>query len=383
MPQRCQLGSILSYGSEGTVYSGSWCGKSAAIKVFSKHYACRAENEMKLVTGFNHINIIKYFDFEYEQANAYLTMEYITGGNLYEFIRTKFTSDSYWTIICQILSDIARGMVYLHDRNIVQGDLKSHNILLREEIHQGVICDFGISRSLENDSGIKKRNQTAKGTIRWMAPEICTPPPEQSSFESDVWSYGCIVLETTSGREPWINQFIDDAMLFRALQRKENAPVFARICADESGPSYICKLLIQCCAWSKANRPRFVNILNCLETVRDKDTFLNDNFDQMSIDIPVSNDLSYFNEDYTKEYNAPKFQEDKKTDIRPIRSLQSEQLNEHSKKLLPRSNRSQEGRLTGELFTSRGSASGRPIYEGVRGGRYYLTESGSKIYLHK
>ncbi|CAF1340342.1 unnamed protein product [Rotaria sordida] len=375
MPKKCQLGSVLSYGSEGTVYSGSWCDKSAAIKVFSKNYIHRAENEMKLITNCNHQNIIKYFDLEYEQGNAYLSMEYITGGNLYEFIRTKFTSFSYWTIIDQILTDIARGMIYLHNHNIVQGDLKSHNILLRDDNHQGVICDFGISRSLENDIGIKKRNQTAKGTIRWMAPEICTPPPEQSSFESDVWSYGCIILETTSGREPWIDQFNDDATLFRALQHKENAPIFARICANESGPSHICKLLIQCCTWSKTHRPRFVDILNRLETVHDEETSIDENFHQMSIDIPISNDSSYLKENYTNE--------NENIEKKSIHSLQNEELNDDTKKILPRSNKSLEGRLTGEVFTSKGSASGRPIYEGIRGGRYYLTASGSKVYLHK
>ncbi|CAF3851432.1 unnamed protein product [Rotaria sp. Silwood1] len=369
MSKKCQLESVLSYGSEGTVYSGSWCGKTVAIKVFLKHYVRRAENEMKLIKNLNHQNIIKYFDLEYEQGNAYLTMEYITGGNLYEFIQTKFTSFSYWTIIGQILIDIARGMVYLHDRNIVQGDLKSHNILLRDGIHQGVICDFGISKSLEDDIGIKKRNQTAKGTIRWMAPEICTPPPEQSSFESDIWSYGCIILETTSGQEPWITQFNDDATLFRALQCKDNAPVFARICANQFGPSHICKLLIECCSWSKTHRPRFVDILNRLKIVHDENVPIDENFDQMSLDIPISNDSLYFNEDDSKE-------------IQSIRSLQNKDLDDDSKKMLPKSNRSQ-GRLTGEVFTSKGSASGRPIYEGVRGGRYYLTSSGSKVYLHK
>lgn len=165
MPKHCQLESVLSYGSEGTVYSGSWCGKIAAIKVFSKNYIRRAENEMTLVSNLNHINVIKYFDLEHEQGCAYLAMEYVTGGNLYEFIQTKFTSPSYWTTACQILTDIAQGMVYLHDRNIIQGDLKSHNILLRDRDYQGVICDFGISRVHEDDHGIKRRNQTARGSF--------------------------------------------------------------------------------------------------------------------------------------------------------------------------------------------------------------------------
>jgi len=95
-----------------------------------------------------------------------------------------------------------------------------------------------------------------------MAPEICTPPPEQSSHQSDVWSYGCIILETTSGKEPWIDQFNDDALLFRALQRKENASIFNKICRNQSGPSNIWHLLSRCGTWSKFDRPQFTDILN-------------------------------------------------------------------------------------------------------------------------
>ena len=89
MPQNCQLISVLSYGSEGTVYAGSWNGRTAAIKVLLNQYARRAEIEMKLVKNLNHENIIKYFELEHENAIAYLAMEYVSGGNLYEFIQNK------------------------------------------------------------------------------------------------------------------------------------------------------------------------------------------------------------------------------------------------------------------------------------------------------
>ena len=145
MVKNCQLRTVISYGSEGTVYSGTWRGNPAAIKVSSNQYARRVENEWKLVQSFKHMNITKYYDLEYEQETAYLAMELITGGNLYEFIQSNFNSSSYWTIVDQILRDIAEGMMYLHNHRIIQGDLKSHNILLREQIHQAVICDFGIS----------------------------------------------------------------------------------------------------------------------------------------------------------------------------------------------------------------------------------------------
>lgn len=163
MPTRCQLGALLSYGTEGTVHAGTWQGKVAAIKVLSNQYARRVETEVKLVTNLNHANIIKYFDLEHESKTAYLSMEFITGGDLYEFIQKQRMATTYWTHVGQILTDVARGMAYLHDRRIVQADLKSHNILLRQDTYEAVICDFGISRSMENDGQTSKRSQSTKG----------------------------------------------------------------------------------------------------------------------------------------------------------------------------------------------------------------------------
>jgi serine/threonine protein kinase len=45
------------------------------------------------------------------------------------------------------------------------------------------------------------------------------------------------------------------------------------------------------------------------------------------------------------------------------------------------SNKTVSGFLTGEKYVSRGSANGKDIYEGLRGGRFYLTASGNKRYI--
>ena len=156
-----------------------------------------------------------------------------------------------------------------------------------------------------------------------------------------------MILETTSGREPWMDEFVEDSVLFRALQQRDNAPVFARICANQSGPSDICALLVRCCSWSKSDRPRFSDILHD----RNEDDAFEDALGEMPIGSP-----------------SPK-EEDNHTSHKPVPTAKPA--------------RRQQGRLTGEVFTSRGSASGRPIYEGVRGGHYYVTESGTKVYLRK
>ena len=39
------------------------------------------------------------------------------------------------------------------------------------------------------------------------------------------------------------------------------------------------------------------------------------------------------------------------------------------------------GRFTGEFMSTSGSANGRAIYEGSRGGNYYMTSGGNKKYI--
>ncbi len=41
------------------------------------------------------------------------------------------------------------------------------------------------------------------------------------------------------------------------------------------------------------------------------------------------------------------------------------------------------GRFTGETMSTRGSANGRPIWEGSRGGLYYTNSNGNKTYLRR
>ena len=189
-----------------------------------------------------------------------------------------------------------------------------------------------------------------------MAPEICTPPAETSSYESDVWSYGCIVLETISGREPWIDQFPDDSLLFRALQRKDNAGMFAGICFNQAGPPHIHDLLLRCCTWSKADRPQFSDIFNALPPHVDDQDIYSDTMVEQKENIRTPTLGSFGRSDCAHQ------QRNSVSELEPVK---------------------QQARLTGEVFSSKGSASGRPIYEGVKGGRYYLTPSGSKVYLHK
>jgi serine/threonine protein kinase len=106
-----------------------------------------------------------------------------------------------------------------------------------------------------------------------MAPELCRPPTERLSHESDVWAFGCVILEITSGDLPWINQFEKDEPLFYALQDDgtRQGPIFAHVCATQKAPTKLRELLCLCCTWSKKNRPKFLTIMQNLDSISSND----------------------------------------------------------------------------------------------------------------
>ncbi len=68
----------------------------------------------------------------------------------------------------KICLDVARGLVHLHQRNIVHMDLKSPNILLGKDL-TAKIADVGLARSI---TGSYLSQMTSIGTMAWAAPEL-------------------------------------------------------------------------------------------------------------------------------------------------------------------------------------------------------------------
>ena len=109
------------------------------------------------------------------------------------------------------------------------------------------------------------------GAIRWLAPELCFDPPQRSSPSSDVWAYGCVILEITTNDLPWAQKYHRHSSLMKDLADKKNAIVFQEIARDQEAPKKLINILCACCTWSKHNRPNFVEIIQSFHTVSDTD----------------------------------------------------------------------------------------------------------------
>lgn len=224
-----------------------------------------------MLSKIDHTNVVKLLGYWDKRNNTYLVCEFMEGGSLYSFIEDK-TQTISWQQALKLIKDIVNGMIYLHDRNILHLDLKSLNILLSKNKDMAKIADFGLSKiSTITSMTAAVSINSAAGSTRWMAPEISQGKP--SSRKSDVWSFGCILIEFATRELPFNN--MTDKNVFLMLQ-KDKAEIPLVFDLDKT-PSKIAALIASCLKRNKDERHGFASI---------KERFL-DNFSGNELKKPL------------------------------------------------------------------------------------------------
>jgi len=95
----------------------------------------------------------------------------------------------------KLIRDVARGVQYLHSRNIIHADLQRNNVLI-DDFGNARLCDFGRAKIIGD---AKYRTSLLAGCIPYMAPELL--PTDDSNVDelftpsSDVYAFGMLAFE--------------------------------------------------------------------------------------------------------------------------------------------------------------------------------------------
>ena len=196
----------IGHGAYGVVVSAldRKTNMKVAIKKVAKAFedlidAKRILREIKLLSFFDHENIISLLDVQRPQARTGYEDIYIVSDlmetDLHRVVysRQELTDEHIQYFVYQIL----RGMLYLHSADVIHRDLKPSNLLLNKNCDLK-ICDFGLARGFDQ---AKDENLTEYVVTRWYrAPEVILNASHYTKA-IDVWSIGCIFAELL-GRSP-------------------------------------------------------------------------------------------------------------------------------------------------------------------------------------
>jgi DNA-binding SARP family transcriptional activator len=154
----------------------------------------RFVQEIGIVTAFNHPNIVPLFETDEVGGFLYFTMRHIPGEPLNERIRRERYLPLGQAV--RFATEVARGLQYSHDRNVVHRDVKPRNILLHEG--SALIADFGTAIILAGGGKRLTQSGVLVGTPGYMSPEQSDPNGAVDG-RSDVYGLGCVLYEMVTG----------------------------------------------------------------------------------------------------------------------------------------------------------------------------------------
>ena len=149
-----------------------------------------------------HPNILKEEQFVDEGDRLYLVTEYAPGGSLAKRILEARERGEPIPVdaVVRIGLDVAKGLAYLHERDVVHCDLKPGNVLFGES-GRAMVGDLGLvqapwvsgSRVVMRDKGMKLLSPEYMSPEQWHGSKFLTPA-------SDVYSLGTVLFEALTGR---------------------------------------------------------------------------------------------------------------------------------------------------------------------------------------
>ncbi|KAK6923231.1 Malectin-like domain [Dillenia turbinata] len=219
---------LIGEGGFGSVYRGTLPdGQEVAVKVrsaTSTQGTREFENELNLLSLIRNENLVPLLGYCCEKEQQILVYPFMSNGSLQD--RLYGEASKRKTLDWPTRLSIALGLLHLHTfagRCIIHRDVKSSNILLDHSM-SAKVADFGFSKYApqEGDSGASLE---IRGTAGYLDPEYYST--QHLSAKSDVFSFGVVLLEIISGREPlnihrprnewslveWAKPFIRDARI--------------------------------------------------------------------------------------------------------------------------------------------------------------------------
>lgn len=232
--------------------------KIVALKVLTKRVsdqaALRFQAEAKAAGKLNHPNIVKILDFGIsEEGEPYMVQEFVEGTNLAELLQPNGLEIEH---ALGLFDQICSGLAHAHDSGIIHRDVKPSNVIVTKTDDQPLakLTDFGIAKLVEVNQNLTSTGAMV-GSPLYMSPEQTRG--DAIDARSDIYSFGCLMYETLSGRPP----LKGDTSMETARMCLSVVPPALSAVAERSIPSDLDNLVAKCLEKEPSRRYQSINEL--------------------------------------------------------------------------------------------------------------------------
>jgi sugar lactone lactonase YvrE len=102
--------------------------------------------------------------------------------------------------VLNLAVQVAEGLSFAHRNGIIHRDLKPANILITAD-NRACLADFGLARTLFNDSLTEVGSSNLEGTAPYMSPAVAAGDAEDT--RCDIYSFGALLYEMLTGFPPY------------------------------------------------------------------------------------------------------------------------------------------------------------------------------------
>jgi serine/threonine protein kinase len=194
-----------------------------------------------------------------------LVSPWMPNGTLNSYLNNEHETLSMMDRL-RLLQQIAEGLQYLHDHNVIHGDLTNNNVLVAAD-GSPRLADFGISNIMVQSNPAFSYHT---GAVRWVAPELLDPPESQSiqcaTKFTDIYALGGIMLQVLYGKQPY--WWLTSAIYVMSAKFKHIEPINSSI---EIQPNHLV-FMRRCWSTTKEVRPSVEEVINYLEEALSNET---------------------------------------------------------------------------------------------------------------
>lgn len=234
---RFEIIQFLGAGATGAVYSAKalLSEEIVALKILHSHLLQdqnalrRFLREARAAARLADCAIVRVLAVGADSALAYIVMEYVDGITLRDWLRDKGVLSPGEFL--GVFYAIAGALHHAHEKGVLHRDIKPANIMVLpgEQSLTARIVDLGLAGFLTTSveqGPVPDQTMTncVAGSPAYMSPEQCTGQPLDE--RSDIYSLGCAMFESLTGRTP----FIADSGLLMMQKQLNDKPVFPHDC---------------------------------------------------------------------------------------------------------------------------------------------------------